>query len=921
MSNHCSKCTLRIPKTHPLLKCSLCNCFLHYRCNSLSKREACIISQYELQHWMCTQCIKSILPINACHPNNNSRKITASDNAKNKSTFTCTVCNKLCSNKHTAKCTWCNLHTHVKCSNKLLGCKACCENIIPGFHYTNRELMNHPFKNNIVFNPYDQQHLVNQLGENFDEISNNEHWSNISDKLIKCKYTELKNVKPYTNNDFKIMSLNIRSLAKNIDHVRAYIDQYQKFDALFFNETNLNPDKLPNGTSDLLLDGFHPPILKAPNRTSSRGGGLAIYVNTKTCELEDFNIMNISSTANNDVSRNSASCEYLFVRLNIKNEHNLSKSFIIGNFYRSPSLKPNDYIEDLNQILKNLGRHKSKHILLVGDLNIDLIKYNTDNNSQNLINTTTNHGFIQTISRPTRITDHSATLIDHIYTNQIHDIASTGILTLDISDHLGTYISIPTHKRMPDIHDDQDLPVYSQINTENLSQFKEYIKNETWSEVMAESNTQTRYDKFIETYTKHYDNAFPKKAQSSSRRKIQRKNPKAWILPWLESACDRKNRAYKNFVKNPTINNKVKYNNLKKCVQKHINIAKQKYYKKYFEQYNTDSRKQWQMLNSLLNRNSKKTETIKLHDENGNIISSPTLVAEKFNDYFCNIATKLKSEIRNPTNSQNFVQFLKNPVAHSIYLTPTHSYEIRQTIMSLKLKATSDTKINALKTASEVPKFNSIMSDLVNVSFEQGIFPSQLKTAKVIPVHKGGSKTNASNYRPISLLSSFSKIFEKVMHSRLTNFLESNKSLHETQYGFRSGRSCEHALLMAQNELLNCMSKKKIALLLLIDFSKAFDMVDHVILLRKLQHYGIRGNAHSWLTSYLSHRNQCVSVGGKNSTSNFLKHGVPQGSILGPLLFIIYINDIPQIGQLAKFILYADDANIIITGDNMADIE
>ena len=209
--------------------------------------------------------------------------------------------------------------------------------------------------------------------------------------------------------------------------------------------------------------------------------------------------MNISSTANNDdSSQNSTSCEYMFLKLTIKNAHNLSKSFIIGNFYRSPSLKPNDYIEDLNQILKNLDRHKSKHILLVGDINIDLIKFNADQHSQNIINTTTNHGFTQTISRPTRITDHSATLIDHIYTNQIQDVASTGILTLDISDHLGTYISIPltTHKRMPDFLSDEDRPGFSQINSENLARFKEYVENETWSEVIAESDTQIRYDNF-----------------------------------------------------------------------------------------------------------------------------------------------------------------------------------------------------------------------------------------------------------------------------------------------------------------------------------------------------------------------------------------------------------------------------------------
>jgi hypothetical protein len=150
--------------------------------------------------------------------------------------------------------------------------------------------------------------------------------------------------------------------------------------------------------------------------------------------------------------------------------------------------------------------------------------------------------------------------------------------------------------------------------------------------------------------------------------------------------------------------------------------------------------------------------------------------------------------------------------------------------------------------------------------------------------------------------------------------MERNESLFDMQYGFRKGRSCEHALLAAQNCILDTLNKNEIALLLLIDFSKAFDMVDHDILLSKLSRYGIRGNALKWMQSYLRGRRQYVTIDGKNSSERDLKFGVPQGSILGPLLFIIYINDLPNIHKFAKFILYADDANIIITGKDVQEI-
>ena len=178
-----------------------------------------------------------------------------------------------------------------------------------------------------------------------------------------------------------------------------------------------------------------------------------------------------------------------------------------------------------------------------------------------------------------------------------------------------------------------------------------------------------------------------------------------------------------------------------------------------------------------------------------------------------------------------------------------------------------------------------------------------MKIVRVVPIHKEGQKSDVINYRPISLLSVFS-----------------NNSLFDMQYGFRPGRSCEHALLQAQNSILNALSKKKVALLLLLDFSKAFDMVDHSILLGKLYHYVIGGIVHKWFHSYLANRKQFVTISGLDSSAQTQIYGVPQGSILGPLLFVIYINDLPGISELSKFILYADDANIILTGSTVNEV-
>ena len=244
--------------------------------------------------------------------------------------------------------------------------------------------------------------------------------------------------------------------------------------------------------------------------------------------------------------------------------------------------------------------------------------------------------------------------------------------------------------------------------------------------------------------------------------------------------------------------------------------------------------------------------------------------------------------------------------------------EIQNYIKSLKNKATSDLAIQPLKVVNNI--ISPILCHLITASLLQGVFPSRLKYAKVIPIHKGGSRTVVSNYRPISLLSCFSKIYEKAMHFRLTTFLNRHKIISSSQYGFRAGHSCEHALLDAQNRISKALNRKQIALLLLIDFSKAFDMVDHGILLNKLEHYGIRGHHLSWFRTYLKNRQQYVHINQHNSEQLTLKYSVPQGSILGPLLFIIYINDLPLVSKLAIYVFYADDANIIITADNITEL-
>ena len=344
------------------------------------------------------------------------------------------------------------------------------------------------------------------------------------------------------------------------------------------------------------------------------------------------------------------------------------------------------------------------------------------------------------------------------------------------------------------------------------------------------------------------------------------------------------------------------------------------YYTELFENCKSNIRKTWHALNSISGRTNDKSSINDKFRINTNIIQNPNEIANAFCKYFSEVGKTFAENI--PASQHSFNKYLgTSKHQQSLFLSPTDPNEINKIINSLKPKKSSGHDlisthfIKSIKDQICIP-----LSTLFNKSLETGYVPNIFKLAKVTPIYKAKDAQELTNYIPISLLPSMSKILEKIIHKRLYTFLNSQNIFYHSQYGFRPKHSTINAITEFTSHILSSFDKHEYSLSVFLDLSKAFDTIDHNILLRKLNYYGVRGVALDWFRSYLSDRKQFVTF--KDSNSNILRVdcGVPQGSVLGPLLFIIYTNDLPNAIKHSKCILFADDTTIFYSTKHLDEL-
>lgn len=575
-------------------------------------------------------------------------------------------------------------------------------------------------------------------------------------------------------------------------------------------------------------------------------------------------------------------------------------AFKLLNVYRPPKASNlKEFFDIFNTVLSKLCQNRNVEVIICGDFNIDQLEESVE--KLTLLTILGTYGINIQTEGPTRITTSTRSGLDSVYTS-FKDNVSCTIDHNGLSDHSAWDIDINIPKAKIDKGSKSNLT--RMFTAANFERFDNMLLEEDWSKLDNISDTEASFTNFTNTLKDYIDAAFPLRKRFAS-------NKKPWITSGIYKSSQTSKQLYKKAVSTQLQTDFDHYKQYKKIYRAVIRKAKYLHNNSRYWGARNKSKAAWQIINNNFCNGSK--HTISEIIEDNNTYNNPIVIANKFNNYFVNITEKYVSKF----NNSNFNAGCVRTISNSLYLDPVTPREVLNTILGLKSSnsvGVDGISANILRHAAEnlVPP----LTCLINRSFADGIFPNNLKTARVLPLFKSGSCKQMSNYRPVSLLSAISKVLEKIMCDRLLSFLTRYNILNPAQHGFIKNKSTKTALLDYLNALYENLNNNKKCVGAFMDLSKAFDMVDHPILLSKLSSYGIRGKTLSWIESYLKDRLQTVDIEGKLSNALPVMRGVPQGSVIGPLLFIIFINDLPNVSSGNSVVLYADDSSFISSNNN-----
>ena len=918
----CSVCE-KIVKYEALI-CDGCQHLVHPYCNGIGKKELEVLSKIP-DKWYCITCNLNIYPNYLLKNNKNILAVTTNDKIKLKKQFEtfndCSVCLKKVTGCETLACSSCNHWLHKKCIGKFKtrseyqnflkyfstrewDCPMCRSEQLPfillndeDFYFTVLEFSDKP----TYINKENFQKVFTQLKENEffiipnnNEIEDDKYLGNIDpDSNFKindtCDYIiDSEKLVVKSPKDLAMMTFNIRSIKKNFKYFTDLLSSIKsKIHIICLTETWLGP--LDN-VEDFVIEGYHKPLYQ--NRNENFGGGVITYVHKV---IEKFKYVKKFSFAD---SYNHC----LATEVNINNKVN-----IFLNVYRSPNSLNESFPDLFNNIIEKV---KSSTCFILGDTNYNLLNLNSHNPTEEYYNNLISASFKPLIWKPTRITEYSSTLIDHIWTNDLRhtSIMKSSIIVTDISDHLPC-ITVLTNPEL-------ELSGYKMvtrriINDNNMFNFQNRIDKAKYALAFHvknrhETNIDSKFTDYFDHILRIYDDCFP-----LVTKKVHMKTfSKPWITDDVQKLIDKKNKNFCIKKKNNSEDNKHKYKTSKIVMENAIGIEKEKYYQKILKNINNCNKKRWDTMRIIINRKK--------------VNKAPCVIpSEILGKHYENVAPKLAKELPDMTLDDipsTSINNAKIPITDKKFeFKAIQEREIYENILKLdtnKGPGIDGLDIKSLKSIAHI--IAPHLSLLFNQSIINGIYPHYLKIAKCVPVYKGSplDPLLPVNYRPISILSAINKVFERSLHKQLSEYLEDNKLLPRFQYGYRKQHNTSQAILDFTEIIKQQMNNKEITIAIFMDLSKAFDTVDKHILEHKLTALGICSHSKSLISNYVSNRNFRIN---NDDELYKLTHGVPQGSILGPLLFIMYTFDLVNVTKRNRVIVYADDTTVLISGKNLTE--
>lgn len=709
---------------------------------------------------------------------------------------------------------------------------------------------------------------------------------------------------PLKSDHLIVIHQNVRGLLSKVGEIEILLDLYSPsilcLSEHFLCQTELDTLHMPGYT-----------VAASYCRSNIKMGGVLIL----TGDQVNYSEIDVSDFCRERV------CELAAIKVK---HHLLTTVFIC--VYRSPSKNMDKFLEFLNCVRSCIEslRNNNYTFLIAGDFNVDL-SVKSSRPAKLLVDLMSSFGLRDTIVSFTREFQGSRSTIDNIFTDLSQELFTSSVLVTGISDH---HAQIGKLTRITPNTNRLTSRMCRSFDPNNTCAFKYFLRKECWSNLILESCIDNKFDSFFSTIAYYTNLAFPLKNTKVKENKpvtkifldneLKKLREKMLFLYSLSKDLDSFHPIKQTYLKT------------KKEFKNHINSRKADLVLNKMAVSSNMQRTVWSIVNDLRpNKSRKPFNQTSVLDSEGRLVHSPELVANTLNNFFASVRERLKNDCNTPLQS---LHIQGESIQPSLFLAPTNEREVVEVIKSLKLGYSSGNDEISSKLLKEcADEFAAPIAYLANCSFETGTFPTVLKQSKIRPMLKNkGNQHDCNNYRPIAILSTFSKVIEKLFLIRLNRFLHANNVLHGNQFGFRSGTSTLNAVYSLVTEISNSLDVKCHVSGLFLDLCKAFDVVDHSLLLAKLEILGIRGVSLNWISSYLSLRTQVVEIpyldssGGlckQLSEKRLVRSGVPQGSVLGPVLFLLFINDFPSIVQDSRLYLFADDTSLVVSNVDRSQLE